>query len=354
MKKLICAVCLLVCLSLSAAMAETVSFDGSVKSAGGISVTAPIGGTAGEVAYLAGQKINSGDAIVTLQPSSVKATRSGTVTGVFAAAGDDLSLVTERYGAVLYLDPDEHFTISTTTDKAYDSAENKYIRVGENVYLQGVNYTGHTGSGIVTSVSGTSYTVTVTEGDDFYPGENVRIFRLSTFVSTSRIGTGSISRVNPVAITGDGSLFELKVSDGDHVEAGDELFTWLPGVFDAQYNTGNTVTSPVSGIIESIQVAENASVNKGDTLMKVCTPDSLYIELSVNESDLPYISEGDEVEIEFLWNEGTVELTRGKIRFISYLGNETQDGTSYTVQVAFTPDDQTRLGMTAVVYTLEE
>lgn len=336
------------------AAAETISFDGSVKTLGSTPVTAPIGGTAGAVAWLAGGKITAGSAVVTLAPDTAKAPVSGTVTGIFASAGDDLDSVTSRFGAVLYIDPDAHYTVNTTTDKAYDAAENRYIRVGESVYLQGVNYTNHVGTGRVTAVSGTSYTVSVDAGADFYPGEGVRIFRESDYSSRSRIGTGSISRVDPVAVTASGSLFALNVSDGTHVDAGDALFTYLGGTFDGLYSTGNVVCSPVSGIVETVSVAEGDVVQKGAVLMNVCEPDSLYVGFTVSENDLMYIAEGDKVLIEFLWNEGMTELTEGTISFISYLSESGADSVGYSVYVDFEPTAETRLGMTAVIYTVEE
>ena len=339
---------------LVSAAAETVSFDGSVKTLGSTPVTAPIGGTAGAVDWLEGRKIITGDAIVTLAPDTAKAPVSGTVTGIFACAGDDLDSVTSRYGAVLYIDPDAHYTVTTTTDNAYDAAENKYIRIGESVYLQGVNYTSHTGTGKVTAVSGTSYTVSVDAGADFYPGEGVRIFRAADYSSRSRIGTGSISRVDPVAVTASGSLFTFSVQDGDHVDAGDSLFSYLSGTFDGLYSTGNVVYAPVSGIIETVNVTEGDVVQKDACIMTVCERDSLYIEFTVSESDLMYIAEGDRVKIEFLWNEGMTELTDGTISFISFLSAESADGAGYSVHVDFEPTEETRLGMTAVIYTVEE
>ena len=336
------------------AAAETVSFDGSVKTLGSTSVNAVIGGTAGEVDWLEGQKISASDIIVTLAPDTVKAPAAGTVTGIFAEAGDDLDSVTSRFGAVMYIDPDAHFTVTTNTDKAYDAAENKYIRIGETVYLQGVNYTNHVGTGRVTGVSGTNYTVSVTAGADFYPGESVRIFREKSYASKSRIGTGSISRVDPVAVTGSGSLFSLLVEDGAHVEAGDGLFSCLSGSFDGLYMSGNVIKSPVSGIIETVNVAQGDTVQKNASVMSIVEPDSLYIEFIVSESDLMYIAEGDKVLIEFLWNEGMTELTEGTISFISFLSGTAADGVGYSVHVEFEPTEETRLGMTAVIYTVDE
>ena len=108
--------------------------------------------------------------------------------------------------------------------------------------------------------------------------------------------------------------------------------------------------STVSGIVESVNISSGDSVNKGDVILKVYPKDSMYIEFSVNETDLDYVHEGDEVEIEFLWNEGEAEKTVGRITFISLIAQDAN--ASYSARVAFEADEKVRIGMTAIVYTL--
>ena len=288
---------------------------------------------------------------MTLIPEQVKATQSGTVRGVFAKAGDSVDVIANRYGAVMYLEPDYVYTLSASTENAYNLDENKFIHTGEIVYLTCTDNTYMKGTGLITSVSGSDYTVEVTEGT-FGIGDTVNIFRLESRDSKSRIGRGTVARVNPVGYTGSGSIFNVLVEEGQHVEAGDVLFETLSGTFDGYYFTGNAVISDVSGIVESVNVQNGQSVSKGDSVLSVYPDGCMYIEFAVNEMDLYGIHEGDTVEIEFLWNEGEAQRVKGEVTFISLISSGSN--AEYTARASFEADENIRLGMTAVVYTVSD
>jgi len=243
------------------------------------------------------------------------------------------------------------YTVSASTDNAYNLDDNKFVHTGEIVYLTCTDNSAMKGTGVITSVSDTSYTIEVTEGE-FGIGDSVNIFREASRASKSRIGRGTVARVNPTAYAGSGSVFNVYVTDGQHVEAGDVLYDTLTGTFYAYYSTGNVVKSDVAGIIESVNVSEGTHVSKGDTILKVYPEGSMYIEFSVNETDLAYLNEGDAVEIEFLWNEGDAARIPGEITFISLIAADSN--ANYTARAAFDADETVRIGMTAIVYTMEE
>lgn len=77
----------------------------------------------------------------------------------------------------------------------------------------------------------------------------------------------------------------------------------------------------------------------------------MYIEFAVNEMDLGGIHEGDTVEIEFLWNEGEAQRVKGEVTFISLISGSNAE---YTARASFEADENIRLGMTAVVYTVSD
>lgn len=335
----------------SALAGGQLAFDGVVRAKGSVPVTAHIGGTAQGMDMIAGQRIEAGDVIVTLEPEAVKAQQSGTVRGIFAQNGDSVDVVTNRYGAVVYVEPDYVYTLTADTDYAYNLDENKFVHTGEIVYLTCTDNTNMKGTGVITSVSGSDYTVEVTEGT-FGIGDTVNIFRSEDRLSKTRIGRGEVSRVNPVAYTGTGSVYNVLVREGEHVEAGDVLFETLSGTFDAYYATGNQVVSDVSGIVETVNVSNGADVSKDDKVITVYPDGSMYIEFSVNEMDLKEIREGDKVEIEFLWNEGEESRVKGEVVFVSMISAD--DNANYTARAVFDADENIRIGMTAVVYTLSE
>lgn len=70
---------------------------------------------------------------------------------------------------------------------------------------------------------------------------------------------------------------------------------------------------------------------------------------------------GDPVEIELIWNQDEEVTYAGTISGISAIataasgGEAMEDGeVTYTVYVAFTPDANTRYGMSAIVSTLDD
>jgi hypothetical protein len=84
----------------------------------------------------------------------------------------------------------------------------------------------------------------------------------------------------------------------------------------------------------------------------------MRIEASVEEANLSSIHVGDPVSIELIWNQDEEVTYPGTITGISAIsdsadsqGGETESAVTYTVYVGFTPDENTRYGMSAVVTT---
>ena len=81
--------------------------------------------------------------------------------------------------------------------------------------------------------------------------------------------------------------------------------------------------------------------------------DTLQIEISVNEFDLPAIAEGDEVLITFNYDPDQPTQMKGVVSMISHLSSSQDSEASYQAYVNFTPDENVRIGMTAVVTTID-
>ena len=80
---------------------------------------------------------------------------------------------------------------------------------------------------------------------------------------------------------------------------------------------------------------------------------AMRIEITIPESDLLYVSEGDNVEITFDWQDGTTEPIPGVISVIAAASDADTDDTAYTAYVDFTPDETVRYGMNVTVSTVE-
>ena len=337
----------------SSALAEFVSFSGTVVAKDTADVLADIGGTVDSVNVIAGQEVAAGEVLASFRTTKVYATADGTVTGIFAQLGDSADTAATNYGAVLYVEPTYQYTIAGSTDSSYDAEDNKFVHVGESVYLKGYSDATHTGTGTVTAVSGTDFTVRVDEGE-FLVGETVSVFRDSEYASKSRIGRGELSRTDPVAYTGSGSIVNIAVTDGQTVARGDLLFETLDGTYDAYYMSGLDILSPVSGIVAEVKATEDSALSKDETAFVIYPDGGMWIEASIEESDLGNISVGDTVLIEFTWNEDDDVTYDGTVEMISAIGTSSDTGVTYPVYISFTPDETVKYGMTVVVSSIDE
>ncbi|MBQ7487786.1 MAG: HlyD family efflux transporter periplasmic adaptor subunit [Clostridia bacterium] len=352
MKKLLGIV--LVLLLIPAMSLAVTTFEGTVVSGEAVSVTAPFGGTVSNFSLRAGSLIREGDVVATIATDKVYATADGTITGVFAQAGDNVENVVNRFGAVMYIVPEHKYTITADIEKAYNSAETKYINIGETLYMSCTSDGAHTAVGIVTAATDTEYTVETISGE-LLMEETVYLYRSEKFASKTRVGRGTVSRTAEIPVNGSGSILRFHVKDGDKVSRGDLLYETVTGEFDGLYATGNEIISDVGGIIASVDTAAGKSISKGDTLLTVYTVDSLQIEISVNEYDLVSIKEGDTVSLSFNYDESNIMQTTGKVSMISHLSqSDSGSEANYPAYIDFVPNDNIRIGMTVSVSTLDE
>ena len=340
------------------AMAETITFNGTVEAGRSVQVYAPIGGTVQSVDAEAGQKVAAGDALVTLSTTKVYADEAGTVTAVFGQPGDSAETVAQTWGAVISIEGESVYNISASTDNAYNSTATKFVHVGEAVYLSCYSDGSHTGSGVVTAVEGTDFTVRVLDGE-FLIGETVNVYRGDSATASQRIGRGTLNRTAPTAVTGSGSIVSVAVAPGDTVRRGDLLFETLDGSFDGLYMCGNVISAGEGGTLSAVNAQQGGSVQKGEVVATIYPEGDMRVVAQIEEANLAAINPGDPVSIELLWNQDEEVEYPGTVSMISAVANETAgngDGdsaTTYDVYIDFTPDAATRYGMTAVVTTLE-
>lgn len=346
----------------TSAMAE-ISFDGNVIASETTPIIAPFGGLVDSVALRVGDTVDVGETVATISTTKVYAAADGVVSGIFAKKGDSTEGIVERYGAVVYIEPTNRYTVSASTEKAYNSSSTKYVHIGEKVYLSCTKDGSHTGTAVVTSVKeadesgNTPYTLEVTSGD-FYMGETVSILRSADYSSSSRIGRGTIQQNAAIPVKGSGSVLKLHVEVGDKVERGELLFETVEGDLDGLYAMDNTIVSGVAGVVASVETTPGSGVTKGSKLITVHPDGSFQIEVLVSELDLNAIAEGDTVAIEFDWDtEGTLRTT-GTVASISRVNASAEGGAAsvdaeYSAYIDFEATDEVRLGMSVVVYTLD-
>lgn len=338
------------------ALAETV-FSGEVTVSGAQVIAAPYGGMVSDVRVRVGDSVRIGDPIATVETTKTYAMTDGTVSGVFAREGDAAEGVKTRYGALVYIEPINRFTLSCSTEKAYNSSENRYIHIGETVYLSCTRDGSHQGRGIVTALdeqNDEKFSVEVT-GGEFYMGETVDIYRSADYASASRIGRGTVSRTAPVAVGGEGSVLRMHVRAGDKIERGELLFETVSGTLDGLYAPDTQAVSDVSGVIASVDASNGTSVEKGAKLATVYPEDAMQVKMLISEADLNDVRVGDSASIEFNWDADRERRFEGTVSSISYVSEESDKdtasaGAQYVAYIDFTPDETVRLGMTVIVY----
>ena len=346
----------LVACALLLGSACAISFTGTVAASDTVEIYAPIGGSVECVEVSVGEKVKEGDVLASLKTTKVYATEDGVVTGIFGEPGDNAETIAERYGAVMYIEGETVYTISASTEEAYNTTDNKFVHVGEEVYLYCYSHSSHTGTGVITSVEGINYNVNVLEGE-FLLGETVNIFRGETTASAKRIGRGDVNRKNPTAVSGNGSIVSIAVKNGDAVKKGDLLFETLDGSFDGLYMTGAQIATDAAGTIAQLNLNQGSKTEKGSVAAVIYPVGKMRVEAQVSEYNLSEIAVGDKVNVELIWNQDEEVNYAGVVSMISAIaaeGNGENGDVSYTVYVDFTPDANTRYGMSAVVSTMDE
>lgn len=340
-----------------AALADSITFTGTVTASKTHEVYAPIGGKVLTVSGDVGDKVTSDTVLVALSTTKVYAEEDGTVTGVFGQPGDSAETISGLYGSVVSIEGQSVYSIAASTTNAYNTTATKFVHVGESVYLSCYSDGSHTGTGVITAIEGTDYTVRVTSGE-FLVGETVNVYRGESATSTKRIGRGTLNRTSPTAVTGSGSIVSIAVSAGDTVRRGDLLFETLDGSFDGLYMSGSEITAGIDGTISQLNILQGSTVQKDEVVAVLYPEGAMRIEASVDEANLASIHVGDPVSVELIWNQDEEVTYPGTISGISAIadsnesqGGETESAVTYTVYIDFTPDENTRYGMSAIVTT---
>lgn len=326
------------------ALADTLSLEGTVVSTQSTAILAGASGVIRDVTVQAGDSVTPGQTVATLMETITYAETAGTVT-IFGEAGESAETVTERNGAVMYLSPDSKFTISASTRNAYDEPENKIIRPGETVYVRCTANNDHTGTGVVIALSGSSYTVEITQGT-FEDGESVYLFRDPAFAATSRIGRGTAAYADPLACTGSGMITQLLVSDGAHVEKGTPLFSTVnASAFSGLFR------SHIAGTVASVNVTPGTQVEEGAILAVVYPDHARLLQILADEIDLRGITPGQQLTLTF--TNGVI--AQGQVDYISCLPYTPEESTEedsdacFPVYVTFSAEAPVAYGMTATV-----
>lgn len=351
MMKRILGVALVLCMVMGVVSASALTASGTVTPGKTVTVAAPIGGTVDAVNVEKGMVVAAGDVMATLKTTKIYAPEDGTVTGVFAAPGDDAATVTNTYGAVMYLEGTTKYTVSGSTSKAYSSEETTFVHVGETVYLVCRSNSARSGSGRITAVDGSNYTVMVTDGN-FIVGDSVSIFRDEAHSADKKIGQGSLSRVSPAAITAEGAVASIAVKDGDTVKKGDLLMETLDGTWAGYVMTGSEIKAEEAAVVAEVSASAGSALSQGAAAVTLYPLSGMRVETVIAADDLKGLKAGDAVAMELTTDES--RKYAGTVNRISALAEEDAEETSYRAYIDFTPDEAVSFGMSMEITIGEE
>jgi len=325
--------------------------QGKIVTGKTVTVPAPFGGILADYSLRKGDIVAAGETLFTIETTKVYAPVSGKAGALGAQVGDAASYLQDQYGAVLFIEPDNQFIVQTDTKEAYGTDENLFIHVGETVYIGSRSSAERIGTGFVTAVNGKSYTVEVLDGN-LVMDDNVALFRDRTFDVRSRIGNGKVSKKANIAITADGSIFAMHVSQGQAVKRGDLLFETVNGSIAYNMFPTRQVVSDYAAVIASIDATPGSNVSQRQVLATLYLLGDFQIAVDVTEPDLQNIHVGDTVRVELAGVFEPGEPVYGTIASISGLSSGAEEP-EYTVYIDFAAIPAARAGMIVNVYCNE-
>lgn len=337
MKKLFLCLMLIAVTTGSALCEGNATLTGVVAATDVERITAPYAGEVIILLFREGDAVTAGMEAATMSPNYVLAPCSGTVT-LFANRGDNAADVQQFNGALACVEPDASCTVEAEILMDSCLPQNQLVHPGETVYLCCTNDGSHNGKGIVTSVTGSSFTVLVTEGDYLF-GETVDICRRGDCMGDDCIGSGTLSRIDPLTCTGEGLVISEFVGNGDHVEAGEVLYELAP-TWDAHF-----VMHETSGVVAEVCVREGDWVEAGETLALVWPDEAMHIIVDVPESLLDDYELNTSVRLMF--TDG--QETEGRVVWMSMIPDTATGVPLWQTHISFDPDGMMQYGISVEV-----
>ena len=270
MLKRLCGICLALLLLLCCAYAD--SWDGTVTALETVSIPSPAKGILERLVLETGATVTEGETIGSVRSEKVFAPYDGTVAVLSAAESKEVS------GTVLEISPVSLYTISCTVSDTAKTPENALIHVGETVFVRCTADGSHRAEAVVTSVSGAEWTAETTAGE-LYVGEAVYLYRDAECTTAQRIGKGTVTAHDPLTVSAEGIIRDLRVHTGDRVERGQ----WLFSVSSA---ANGDIRIPASGIVTEVTASAGNSVQEDQSLAEIAVSCAFRISVPADEAGL--------------------------------------------------------------------
>lgn len=289
--------------------------------------------------------------------TSVDAGTAGRVKKIYASAGDSVSDVMYEYGALALLSLDGYMAVDIETDE---------LSEGDSVTVTDSSDTEY--SGTVEEASDGTATILITDDGPEYED--------TVAVSDSdgdEVGTGTLYIHKEMAVTGyAGTVSSVDTSENTSVESGTTLITLTDTETSVNYDSllsereeleesletlitiyeEGGICAPCDGVVESLSESSDSSSDGTITAVSVASNTSMTVTVSVDESDILYISEGlsAEVTISSIGD----DAYSGTVTDIDTEASSDSGVTTYSATVTIDKTDEMLSGMSAsVVITVE-
>lgn len=352
MMKRILILCMALLLVLSPAVAQENSLilTATVEAIQSVALNAPASGELAPFTVRTGDAVAAGETLFTVEPVKVYAPIDGTVSGVFANAGDIASGVIGRYGAILYIDYEERWQLQGSTRTGTDRAENRDVRIGQQVWLRSNNEENFA-DGVITAMDSATGSISVQViGGDLKYNHTIRVYRTPDYDYNALIARGTLSTVAPVAVSASGTIIDMGVENGEQVQAGDYLFSYVPDELAPERRGQADATEAKAAadwIITGVNVQPGASVQKGQPLLTAIRQGDYELVAHAAEDEVHAIHVGDVFTACF--EELDIEPVEATVAAVSPLGTVSGDETTYAIRLSFHVPNGVWPGMRAVI-----
>lgn len=328
---------------------KTIEIYGNIAPKQTVSVFAPAGGVLEDNTLALGDRVEGGQVLFTLLTQKTFAPWEGTVRGLNIEAGQNIQTAIDRYGAALYIEPVEPFTVHSSTAQGYHEKENKIVLPGQKVYLLSTSDKDHSATGVITAVEGINFTVEVDREDNTLEiNERTGIYRTDSHDSKSRLGYGITASTPLVPVVGSGIVVSIHVSEGQQVQKGDLLFETLAPGTNAPAPASSEVTAPLTGVVTAISAASGSAVAGDQLLVTIADDSQLQIIAAISENDYSLVNVNEPVTITF---DAYPDLKpiHGIVESIAASGTAKNGENEYQLKIAFSSDETFPLGLEATV-----
>ncbi len=205
------------------------------------------------------------------------------------------------------------------------------------------------------------------------PGYSLEDLEVSVTISTSSYDIRAISNTvidtessKSVKSKSSGNIKELKIRNGDYINAGDLIMVLenedlQDNLNDAKSSLNDvyedladeksnldfyTITAPIDGVVTSLNVSEGDYVRSEASLLTIVNNNNIEFDIEVDELDINDISLDQEVKVTIdALEETSVNPIIGTVSNISIEGNSMNNVTSYPVTISLEGNDNIKMGM---------